>query len=157
MRASHSSTLGDVSDCELCERLASSAPPPGGWILHDELWAVSAHPGIAAPGWLAAQTSRHVETLAELDDDESASLGVLLRDVSTCLQAVTGADRTYTYTLGEGVRHVHVLIGVPLSQSNPAGRGAQLLSRILARDPLLQQPQRRDQVCAAVAHSLRNE
>lgn len=143
-----------MSECPLCESLVSSDPPPGGWIFRDEFWAVSAHPGIAAPGWLAVQTSRHVETLAALHDGEATSLGVLLRDVSTWLQAATGADRTYTYALGEGVRHVHVLIGVPLSQSNPADRGARLLSRILARDPILHRPELRDQVCAAVAQRI---
>ncbi|ORX12385.1 hypothetical protein AWC31_30810 [Mycolicibacterium wolinskyi] len=148
--------MDHVTDCALCERLASSVPPPGGWIYHGELWAVSAHPGVAAPGWLAVQTCRHVETLAELDTDEATSLGILLRDVSTRLQAATGTDRTYTYALGEGVRHVHMLVGVPLSQSNPADRGAQLLSRILARDPILEQPELRDHVCAAVAQAIRN-
>ncbi|MCF6385641.1 hypothetical protein L2K20_01550 [Mycobacterium sp. MBM] len=143
-----------MRDCRLCGRLASPTPPPGGWIYGDESWAVSAHPGIAAPGWLAVQTRRHVTTLAELNDDEATSLGALLRDVSACLQAVTGADRTYTYALGEGVRHVHVLVGVPLSQSNPEDRGAPLLSRILGRDPTLEQPQRRDQVCAAMTRTI---
>ncbi|MDX1872084.1 hypothetical protein SBI67_08135 [Mycolicibacterium sp. 120266] len=145
-----------MTDCTLCERLTSSAPPPGGWIYQDALWAVSAHPGVAAPGWLAIQTIRHVETLAELDHDEATSLGVLVRDVSTCLQVTTGADRTYTYALGEGVRHVHVLVGVPLSPSNPADRGAQLLSRILARDSILEQPELRDHVCSVLAQTIRN-
>lgn len=146
-----------MSGCPLCDRLASTTPPPGQWIHRDRFWAVSSHPGIAVPGWLAVQTNRHVATLAELNDGEAASLGALLRDVSTWLQAATGADRTYTYALGEGVRHVHLLVGVPLSQSNPADRGGQLLSRILIRDPLLEQPQRRDQVCAAISRAIRNE
>jgi diadenosine tetraphosphate (Ap4A) HIT family hydrolase len=143
-----------VSECPLCDRLSSPMPPSGGWILRDDFWAVSAHPGIAVPGWLALQTTRHVATLAELNDGEAGSLGVLLREMSTALQTVTGADRTYTYALGEGVRHVHVLVGVPLSQSDSVDRGSRLLSRILTRDPTLEQPQHRDDVCAAITRAV---
>lgn len=115
---------------------------------------MSAHPGIAVPGWLAVQTRRHVARLAELDDRESGSLGVVLRDASTWLESATGADRTYTYALGEGVRHVHIMVGVPQS-ANQADRGAQLLSRILNRDPSLEQPRQRDSVTAETARIAR--
>lgn len=134
--------------------MSSSTPPPGGWIHRDDFWAVSAHPGIAVPGWLALQTTRHVATMAELNDGEATSLGVVLRQMSTVVEAATGADRTYTYALGEGVRHVHFLLGVPLSQENPNDRGPQLLTRILTRDPTLEQPQRRDDVCAAITRAV---
>ena len=143
-----------MSECPLCDRLSSPTPPPGGWIHRDDSWAVSAHPGIAVPGWLALQTTRHVATLAELNDGEAASLGGLLREMSRVLQAATGADRTYTYALGEGVRHVHTLLGVPLSPTNSTDRGSRLLTRILTRDPTLEQPQRRDEVCAAIARGV---
>lgn len=102
------------------------------------------------------QTTRHVATLAELNDGEVASLGPLLREMSTVLEAATGADRTYMYALGEGVRHFHALLGVPLSQTDSTDRGSRLLTRILARDSTLEQPQRRDDVCAAIARGVGN-
>ncbi|WP_319458343.1 hypothetical protein [Mycobacterium sp. RTGN4] len=53
---------------------------------------------------------------------------------------VTQADRTYTYSLGEGVRHVHMLLGTPLSSTRPEDRGGLLLSRILGRDDTIVDP-----------------
>jgi len=98
---------------------------------------VSGHPGLLVPGWLAVQTVRHVESLAELNDLEAAALGPTLRSVSDWLMVATRADRSYQYALGETVRHVHVLVGVPLATDDANGRGGRLLTRILQRDPSL--------------------
>jgi hypothetical protein len=128
------------AECALCVRLHDPNPPPGGWIQRGLHWAISGHPGIAVPGWLAIQTVRHVTTLAELSADETLGLGPVIRDASRWVQQVTGAERTYTYTLGDNVRHVHVLLGPPISVTDPDGHGARLLSRILLRDTTIEQP-----------------
>jgi hypothetical protein len=83
------------------------------------------------------QTCRHAATLADLQDAESLTLGPLVRNVSRWLREATGADRTYLYALGESIEHVHILIGVPLSETASEGRGGALLSRILHRDSTL--------------------
>lgn len=123
--------------CLLCDQLNPSTPPRGGWVYRDQLWAVAGHPGIAVPGWLAMHTVRHVATLAELNVDEAHALGPLLRSACRWLQHASGAPRTYIYALGEGVRHVHILLGIPLSDTDTSLRGASLLTRILQRDSTL--------------------
>jgi diadenosine tetraphosphate (Ap4A) HIT family hydrolase len=128
------------AQCALCLRLHEPTPPLGGWIRRDPHWAVSGHPGVAVPGWLAVQTVRHVTTLADLSADEAMGLGPLIRDASRWVQEATGAERTYSYTLGENVRHVHVLLGPPISATDPDGQGARLLSRILQRDATIEDP-----------------
>lgn len=137
MSGSRPTPSATTETCTLCDRVLAPTPPPGGWIHRDHRWAVSGHPGLAVPGWLALQTVRHIATFAELDEPEALTLGPLLREVSRWLHRATGTDRTYTYALGESVRHVHLLVGAPPAGADPDSRGGPLLNRIFGRDPTL--------------------
>ena len=61
------------------------------------------------PGWLVVIPKRHVESFAELTDDEAASFRPFLHSVSRALQEVTGAVKTYTVLFAEHPEHFHVV------------------------------------------------
>ena len=97
--------------CVLCERACRLDADDPGWVLRSDRWAVSVHPAVAAPGWVAIQTVRHTDGLADLNAAEAADLGPLLYRVSQAVTRVTGSRRVYTYSLGEGCPHTHILLG----------------------------------------------
>jgi diadenosine tetraphosphate (Ap4A) HIT family hydrolase len=136
----------------LCDRVTGPAQPEGGWILRGQRWAVSSHPLLPVPGWILIQTVRHVESLADLDEPEAQELGGVLRRTYRALQAVTGHDRVYSLSMGEQVRHVHILAGVP--REDDAGRGARLMIRLLNRDPSLAEAERSHAMSAELAAAL---
>ncbi|MGW6769694.1 hypothetical protein ACWGBX_04670 [Streptomyces sp. NPDC055037] len=120
--------------CPLCERAAAlSAVEPPGWVLRTAHWGISGHPAMPVPGWVAAQTLRHTEGLHDLDAAESAELGPLLTRLSGAVRGLSGSGRVYTYSLGEGCPHTHILLGPPSS----GRRGAEFLTALLGRDSSL--------------------
>jgi diadenosine tetraphosphate (Ap4A) HIT family hydrolase len=119
--------------CLLCARAVALADSDPGWLLRTGHWGVSTHPALPAPGWVAVQTLRHTEGLACLDDAEAAQLGPLLARLSAAVTRVTGSERVYTYSLGEGSPHTHVLLGPPQLDV----RGAEFITGLLRRDASL--------------------
>lgn len=119
--------------CVLCDRAGGLDAAEPGWLLRSEGWGVSMHPSVPVPGWVAVQTIRHTEGLAGLNRSEAAELGLLLSRVSEAVTRVTGSQRVYTYSLGEGCPHTHILLGPP-----SAGlRGTAFISALLGRDQTL--------------------
>jgi hypothetical protein len=136
-------------ECVLCRRAGTLDGADPGWLLRTSHWGVSPHPALPVPGWIAAQTLRHTEGLAALDGAESAELGPLLARLTTAVTRVTGSERVYTYSLGEGCPHTHILMGPPRSDL----RGAPFLTGLLRREESLA-----DEVTALrVAGELANE
>jgi diadenosine tetraphosphate (Ap4A) HIT family hydrolase len=119
--------------CVLCRRAAGLGAADPGWLLRTGHWGVSMHPAMPAPGWIAAQTLRHTEGLAGLDDAEVTELGPLLARLSAAVTRVTDSERVYTYSLGEGSPHTHMLLGPP----QPDLRGAAFIAGLLRRDASL--------------------
>jgi hypothetical protein len=116
--------------CVLCERAGRLDADDPGWLLRSDRWAVSVHPAVAVPGWVAIQTVRHTEGLADLNAAEAVDLGPLLYRVSQAVTQVTGSRRVYTYSLGEGCPHTHILLGPP-----SAGlRGSAFIGALFNRD-----------------------
>lgn len=119
--------------CVLCRRAVELDAADPGWLLRTGHWGVSPHPAMPAPGWVAVQTLRHTEGLAGLDDAEAAELGPLLSRLSAAVTRVTGSERVYTYSLGEGSPHTHVLLGPPRRDV----RGAAFITGLMRRDASL--------------------
>ena len=140
-------------DCQLCAQLDTSPAGTAAWASRDDHWAVADHTSSGVPGWFVVQTTRHVESFAELDATEAAQLGDVLRRLAAALHAVTGRDRVYTYSLGETVPHLHVLVGVPGEDAEQ--RGARFLRRVLERDRSLADPTASRRVRQQVAVHLR--
>jgi diadenosine tetraphosphate (Ap4A) HIT family hydrolase len=122
-----------ASACVLCDRAAGLDAADPGWLLRTDCWGVSMHPATPVPGWVAVQTMRHTEGLADVNRSEAAELGPLLSAVCEAVTRVTGSPRVYTYSLGEGCPHTHLLVGPP-----SAGlRGGAFIAALLGRDPAL--------------------
>jgi diadenosine tetraphosphate (Ap4A) HIT family hydrolase len=122
-----------MTACVLCDRAAGLDATDPGWLLRTDCWGVSMHPAMPVPGWVAVQTMRHTEGLADVSRSEAAELGPLLSAVCEAVTRVTGSQKVYTYSLGEGCPHTHVLVGPP-----SAGlRGGAFITALLGRDPSL--------------------
>ena len=113
-----------ASACVLCDRAAGLDAADPGWLLRTDCWGVSMHPAMPVPGWVAVQTMRHTEGFADLNRSEAEELGPLLSAVSEAVTRVTGSQRVYTYSLGEGCPHTHVLVGPPSCGDCAAGRSS---------------------------------
>ncbi|RKE19257.1 diadenosine tetraphosphate (Ap4A) HIT family hydrolase [Streptomyces sp. TLI_171] len=99
-----------AGECYACAREAEFARLPRFQrIAADAHWRVVHAVDCALPGWLVLLPRRHVESMAELSDDEAASLGVWQVRLARALAAVTGCAKAYVAQFGEaaGFAHVH--------------------------------------------------
>jgi diadenosine tetraphosphate (Ap4A) HIT family hydrolase len=87
--------------------MEESGPSSAIWVT--EAWRVAHSFNSALLGWLVVVPRRHIESIHELRDDESAELGRLLRHVSKALVEVLDCEKTYVMMFAEaaGFNHVH--------------------------------------------------
>ncbi len=114
--------------CMKCDVIAQRIATPGGTIYADSCWHVShiGPPTIYARGMLILSARRHVESMADLTEDEARSLGHVQSLVCRAVRQELGPERIYCCYFGEGTAHVHFSI-VPRSAVMPAGSGAQTM------------------------------
>lgn len=62
------------------------------------------------PGWFFLRSRRHADALADLDDEEAASLGTGARDLTAAVAMVTAAAAVYLLHFGENYRHFHAQV-----------------------------------------------
>lgn len=98
-----------MDTCFLCRKHIGEEPaPPGGYIYQDEHWMICHAPVKLGPlGTLFIESSRHFLDYAEMTDEESASLGNVMKRIYDALKAHTAAERIYQVTLIDGVPHFH--------------------------------------------------
>jgi len=85
-------------------------------------------PGKLGPlGTLFIESRRHFLDYAEMTDEESASLGIVMRKIYYALRLHTEAERIYQVTLLEGVPHFHSWL-VPRRRED-AEKGMKFLAR----------------------------
>lgn len=137
-----------MQTCFICRKHdGQEAAPPGGYIYEDEHWMVCHAPGrLGSLGMLFIESKRHFLDYAEMTDEESASLGIVMRKIYHALRAHTDAERIYQLTTLEGQPHFHSWI-VPRGKE-VAERGL----KFLARDDSCS-----DEDAAALAGKLREE
>jgi diadenosine tetraphosphate (Ap4A) HIT family hydrolase len=116
----------DADGCELCAREATDAEPAGGWVVRTAWWSACVAPGFDVPGWLFLELRRHAEGPMGMDDDEAGELGILIRQLSSAIERVTGAERVYVVAYGELFPHFHVLLSPRLPGAPPQFRGPSL-------------------------------
>jgi len=118
-----------MDECFLCRKhREQEAAPPGGYIYEDEHWMVCHAPGKLGPlGTLFIESRRHFLDYAEMTDEESASLGNVIRKIYSALKMHTEAERIYQVTLMEGVPHFHSWL-VP-RRKDDVERGLKFLAR----------------------------
>ncbi len=98
-----------MESCFICRKhQGQEAAPPGGYIYEDEHWMVCHAPGRLGPlGTLFIESKRHFLDYAEMTNEESASLGGVMRKIYKALKLHASAERVYQVTLIEGVPHFH--------------------------------------------------
>jgi diadenosine tetraphosphate (Ap4A) HIT family hydrolase len=118
-----------MENCFLCRKHQGlEATPPGGYIHEDEHWMVCHAPGKLGPlGTLFIESNRHFLDYAEMNEEESVSLGNLFRTVYDALKLHTEAERIYQLTTMEGVPHFHSWL-VP-RRKDIVERGLKFLAR----------------------------
>ena len=98
-----------MDNCFICRKhQGKEAAPPGGYIYEDEHWMVCHAPGKLGPlGTIFIESKRHFLDYAEMNNEESQSLGHVIRRIYRALRLHTDAERIYQYTSIEGVPHFH--------------------------------------------------
>lgn len=119
--------------CLFCATLGAEEPPPGGWVLRNDLVTAWIHPGAEYPGWYVLQLNRHCDGYVEMTADEAAAVGQACRTLARALHQLTGGYRYYQYAIGEVYHHFHMLIGPP--PEGAAERGKKLLCEVITREP----------------------
>ena len=116
-------------DCFLCQKHKGEVvQPPGGYVYEDEHWMVCHAPAkLGLLGMLFIESKRHLLDYAEMTDDESTSLGNVMRKIYGALRLHTNAERIYQITLMDGVPHFHSWL-VPRGK-DVAERGMKFLAR----------------------------
>ncbi|MGI5129915.1 hypothetical protein ACQEVB_24155 [Pseudonocardia sp. CA-107938] len=95
---------GDCLPCSL------ETADPATVVFCDELWSCEIFPGYEVPGWFVLRARRHVVGTDGLDDDEAATYGVRLRDLTRAVRTGVGAERVYAVVFGEQHPHFHTLV-----------------------------------------------
>ena len=107
-------TDSELVSCFVCQKHHLGEAAAGGVLYEDDLvYAGHAHPiatSTAYRGYLVAEPKRHLRGLGDLTDDEAAALGRLLNRLAGALKEVAGAEHVYSFVLGHGVEHLHVVL-----------------------------------------------
>ena len=100
------------SSCYICSKHKGEILVPGGVIFEDSLFYAS-HSMIpqgqtkAYLGYLLIEPKRHVEGLQNLNEKESAAIGVLITRLSRALINIEKAEHVYLFVLGHHAPHLH--------------------------------------------------
>ncbi|HMR98836.1 MAG TPA: HIT family protein [Anaerolineales bacterium] len=135
-----------MKNCFICRKHNGiEATPPGEYIYEDDHWMVCHAPAKLGPlGTLFIESKRHFLDYAEMTDDESASLGNVMRKIYHALKLHTDAERVYQVTLMDGVPHFHSWLVPHRKKDSEKGM------KFLARDDSC-----RDEDASALAENLR--
>jgi diadenosine tetraphosphate (Ap4A) HIT family hydrolase len=97
-----------VLSCSACTNNALNLQdlPDREKVFSSEHWRVLVHSS-ALPGWLVVVLRRHVESLSDLTEAETTSLGEVLAGGTRALMEVVGCIKTYAMLFGEGMPHLH--------------------------------------------------
>jgi diadenosine tetraphosphate (Ap4A) HIT family hydrolase len=148
-------SLKESAHCYSCDLLEQQDLPIREDVWRETGWRVATAFNSSLPGWLVVLPTRHVESLTDLSDEESAVLGPLLRNVSSALTAVTSCIKTYVILLAEapGFSHLHFHV-VPRMEDIPDDRKGASIFGYLKEEPLSDREQ--DDVAYRVRDALAN-
>ena len=84
-----------MGDCMACGLTNGDIPLPGGRIFESEFWVVEHCVGPLGVGTLILKPLRHFTHVADLELDEAAELGPLLRKFSGLIEEIIEPDQVY--------------------------------------------------------------
>lgn len=123
-----------LEQCIACRANRGKLTAPGGVIYRDELWVLEhiLEP-IPMAGWLVLKPIRHVESIAELTAEESASLGPLLQWVTAAMTGVLAPAKIYVCMFAESLDcpHIHFHL-IPRTPDVPGNRRGPNIFRYLS-------------------------
>jgi diadenosine tetraphosphate (Ap4A) HIT family hydrolase len=105
--------------CGVC-RLHQSPEAAALEILRSGPWLLRHHP-LPSPlvGWLLLDTRRHLGGAADFGAEEIEGFGAMLQRCSALVRELSGCDRVYAISFGEGARHFHLHL-IPRHGQDPA-------------------------------------
>jgi diadenosine tetraphosphate (Ap4A) HIT family hydrolase len=118
-----------MDNCFICRKHSGQeAAPPGGYIYEGEHWMVCHAPAKLGPlGTLFIESKRHFLDYAEMNEEEAASLGNILKKAYSALRMNLEVERIYQLSTMEGQPHYHCWI-VPRGK-DITERGLKFLAR----------------------------
>jgi len=101
--------MNGIEGCLACDLAAGRLPLPGGRIHQTAHWIVEHCVGPLGVGALLVKPARHVTSVGELSDDETAELGPLLRDAARVVDELGRPEQVYVGLWSHaGRRRVHI-------------------------------------------------
>jgi diadenosine tetraphosphate (Ap4A) HIT family hydrolase len=129
------SAADDQPGCIACDLLAGRRECPGGRIDETPRWVVEHCVGPLGVGTLIVKPKRHVLHVADLDAEEAAELGPLLRRTAAAVTAAFDPEQVYVclWSHADGVPgHIHWVVQPVAASADPARRGPQLQAAMFA-------------------------
>ena len=104
----------DPVGCVICAKHALGDGAVGGVLFEDDLvyagHAFALEGRAVYSGYLVAEPKRHVSGLGDLSDEEAGALGQLVTRLARVLADVAGAEHVYSFVIGDGLPHLHVVL-----------------------------------------------
>ena len=142
--------MSEDTRCLICKR--QEEEPEKAVILSTDAFIVRHSSETNILGYLVIEARRHILDLTEGTDEEALAYGAMLKQVMTLIRKLTGAERIYTFSLGEAVPHFHVHV-IPRTDSLPRYfRGRGIMSYPL--EPALKEEQL-EEVCKSLRYLLK--
>ncbi len=119
----------DRPGCISCDIIAGRRGCPGGTIEETPRWVVDHCVGPLGVGTLIVKPRRHIVHVADLDADEAAELGPLLRRVAAAVTRAFDPAQVYIclWSHADNVPgHIHWVVQPVAASEDPGRRGPQL-------------------------------
>lgn len=102
-----------MEGCLACDLAEGRVPLPGGVIYETACWVVEHCVGPLGVGTLLVKTKRHVTRVSELNVDEAAEIGPLLRHTAAVVDRLLAPEQVYTWLFshaGAKPAHLHFVV-----------------------------------------------
>lgn len=107
--------------CISCATVAGSFMPPGGIVFEDVKWIIALRANPVSVACLPLIIlRRHCEDIADLDPEESSSLGFMMQLTVRALNEVLKPEKVYFGLYSEQVKHIHIHV-LPRMSNMPIG------------------------------------
>jgi len=124
-----------TAGCWFCDDTARLDPPPGGWLLEDEVWRAGAVPAsYGVPGTVILESRRHVMDQSGFDEAERATVAEVTGRLVAAVREATGCDRVYQWATMDRHPHFHLWL-VPWVATSPTRGPRYLVDAIVDVEP----------------------